>query len=132
MRDCDLVRCLALSRGIGRGHRPIPHRKTVTYDMSNAPSPGLFQCHRGAEREGRGPLMMGVAPSSLRALSKGSFEATCGRCFRLSHPVDAMGPEHAWSELIKDGWTWHTGPVEGAGYTSCLECLRVSALSHGA
>jgi hypothetical protein len=72
--------------------------------------------------------MMGLAPSSLRVLSEGSFEARRGKCLRLSLPVDAIGPEHAWSELVKDGWTWYTDPLQGVGYASCLECLKVSAL----
>jgi hypothetical protein len=67
-------------------------------------------------------------PHSLRLLSKGSFAAQCGKCMRLSLPVDAIGPEHAWSELLKLGWTWYTTPAGGHGY-SCLECLKASARS---
>lgn len=60
----------------------------------------------------------------IRRLSEGSFEAQCGRCLRFSFRVDAVSPEHAWSELIKAGWTWHTSSVEGTRYASCLECLK--------
>jgi hypothetical protein len=70
----------------------------------------------------------GLALASLRQLSAGSFEARCGRCQRFSAPVDALGLDHAWSELLKAGWTWYTSPVVGAtGYASCLACLRASA-----
>jgi hypothetical protein len=67
-------------------------------------------------------------PPPLRLLSKGSFVAQCGKCLRFSHPVDAIGPEHAWSELLKFGWTWYTTPAGGTGY-ACLECLKASARS---
>jgi|HubBroStandDraft_1064217.scaffolds.fasta_scaffold484809_2 hypothetical protein len=72
----------------------------------------------------------------LRQLSEGSYEAQCGTCLRFSSPVDAVSAEHAWSELIKRGWTWHTKGVGGTRYASCLECLRAStslgvAAAHG-
>jgi hypothetical protein len=73
------------------------------------------------------PLMMVPAASSLRVLSAGSFEAQCGKCRRFSHPVDAVGREHAWSELLREGWTWYTSPLGGTGYASCIECLTHSA-----
>jgi hypothetical protein len=68
--------------------------------------------------------MMGLASSSLRLLSKGSFEAQCGKCLKFSVPVDAVGSEHAWSELLKEGWTWYASPEGGSGYASCIECLK--------
>jgi hypothetical protein len=70
--------------------------------------------------------MMGLAPSSLRQLSAGAFEAQCGKCQRLSAPIDALGREHAWSELLKAGWTWYTSPLGVPSYASCLACLRAS------
>jgi hypothetical protein len=72
-------------------------------------------------------LVMGLASSSLRLLSKGSFEAQCGRCLQCSLPVDAVCSEHAWSELLKDGWTWHVSPAGDTGYASCIECLKAGA-----
>ncbi len=71
-------------------------------------------------------VMTGLAPSSLRRLSARRFEARCGRCLRFSLPVEAVGPEHAWSELIKEGWTWYTSPGGGTGCASCMECLKAS------
>ena len=63
-------------------------------------------------------------PSSLRRLSDGSFEAQCGRCLRFSFPVIAISLEHAWSELIKDGWTGYMSGVGGTRYASCIQCLK--------
>jgi hypothetical protein len=71
-------------------------------------------------------IMTDMAPSALRRVSEGSFEARCGRCQRFSLPVEAVGSEHAWSELIKEGWTWYTSPVTGTGCASCIECLKTS------
>lgn len=70
--------------------------------------------------------MMGIANSSVRLVSENAFEARCGKCLRLSPPVNALGPEHAWTELLKTGWTWCTSPVGEIGYASCLECLKAS------
>ncbi len=67
-----------------------------------------------------------LAASSLRRLSEGSFEAQCGKCLRFSLPVDGLGPEHAWSELVRGGWTWCWNPVRGSGFPCCLECLKAS------
>jgi len=65
-----------------------------------------------------------LVPSSLRRLSDGSFEAQCGRCLRFSFPVVAVSVDHAWSELIKEGWTWYKSAAGDAHYASCLGCLR--------
>jgi bacterioferritin-associated ferredoxin len=68
-------------------------------------------------------------PSSLRRLSGGSFEAQCGKCLRRSLPVDAVGFEHAWNELVKDGWTLYTSVVGRIVGMSCLACLNAPAPS---
>ncbi len=65
-----------------------------------------------------------LVPASLRRLFDGSFEAQCGRCLRFSFPVVAVSLEHAWSELMKEGWTWYTNGVRSIRYASCLECLK--------
>jgi|HubBroStandDraft_4_1064222.scaffolds.fasta_scaffold156507_3 hypothetical protein len=70
-----------------------------------------------------------LVPSSLWRLSDGSFEAQCGRCLRFSFPVVAVSLEHAWSELINEGWTWYTSGVGGTRYASCIQCLKAR---HGA
>jgi hypothetical protein len=69
-------------------------------------------------------VMTGLAPTSLRRLSKGTFEARCGRCFRLSGPVVAVGREHAWSQLIKHGWTWAAVPMGDTGHALCMDCFE--------
>jgi hypothetical protein len=68
-----------------------------------------------------------LAPSCVCMLSEGFFAAQCSNCLRFSLPVNAIGPEHAWSELLKEGWTWQKSPVRGSGHASCLQCLRASA-----
>jgi hypothetical protein len=69
-------------------------------------------------------LERSFVPSSLRRLLDGSFEAQCGRCLRFSFPVVAVSLEHAWSELMKEGWTWYASGVRSTRYASCLECLK--------
>jgi hypothetical protein len=71
----------------------------------------------------------GLAPSCVRLLSEGSFNAQCAKCLRFSLPVNAVGPEHAWSELLKEGWTWCVSAEAGGSHASCLDCLRASALN---
>jgi len=68
-----------------------------------------------------------LAPSCVRVLSEGSFDTQCAECLMFSLPVDAIGPEHAWSELLKEGWTWHAASVRGNGHASCLNCLRAAS-----
>jgi hypothetical protein len=60
-------------------------------------------------------------------VNSGSFVAQCGRCLRLSRRVDAVSAEHAWSELLRDGWTWYADPLAATRYASCLDCLRRSS-----
>jgi hypothetical protein len=69
-------------------------------------------------------VMTGLAPSSLQRLSGSAFEARCGRCLRSSGPVEAVGREHAWSELIKEGWTWAAVPMGGKGHALCMDCFK--------
>jgi hypothetical protein len=65
-----------------------------------------------------------LGSSCVRMLSEGSFDAQCCRCLKFSPPVNAIGLEHAWNELLKQGWTFHTSAVRGSGRASCLACLR--------
>ncbi len=71
-------------------------------------------------------IMTDLAPAGLRRLSKGSFEVRCGRCMRFSVPMEAVGAEHAWSELIKEGWTWCASAGADDGGALCMECLKAS------
>jgi hypothetical protein len=72
---------------------------------------------------------MGMAPSALRMIEQGLFVARCGKCQKCSLPVAALGPDHAWSELLKQGWTWYWCPARNTHLASCLQCLRASARS---
>jgi hypothetical protein len=71
-------------------------------------------------------IMTDLAPAALRRLSEGSFEVWCGRCMRFSVPIEAVGAQHAWSELIKEGWTWCASAGNGAGGPMCMECLKAT------
>jgi hypothetical protein len=76
---------------------------------------------------GRSPGRSFVPSFPIRRRSEGSFEARCGWCLRFSFPVEAVSPEHAWSKLINEGWTWYTSRVGGTRYASCLACMKASA-----
>jgi hypothetical protein len=70
----------------------------------------------------------GPAPFCVRMLSEGSFDTQCCKCLKFSLPVKGIGPEHASSELFKQGWTcYNTSAARGSGQASCLECLRALA-----
>jgi len=71
-------------------------------------------------------IMTDLAPAALRRLSEGFFQVRCGRCTRCSVPMEAVGAQHAWSELIKEGWTWCASAGDGAGGALCMECLKAS------
>jgi hypothetical protein len=45
----------------------------------------------------------------LNLVDHGRFEAQCCQCQRFSLPVVAVGLEHAWTQLLKTGWTWQDG-----------------------
>jgi hypothetical protein len=86
---------------------------------------GTDSVDEGFDRKsGKSPRRSFVLSFPIRRLSEGSFEAQCCRCLRFSSPVDAVSPEHAWSVLIKAGWTWYTSSVGGTHYASCIECLK--------
>jgi len=70
-----------------------------------------------------------MAPSALRVIRQGSFVAQCGKCGICSLPVAALAPDHAWSELLKQGWTWYWCSADHARLASCLQCLRASPRS---
>jgi hypothetical protein len=61
----------------------------------------------------------------VRRRSEGSYEAQCGRCLRFGSPVEAVSPEHAWSKMIKEGWTWYVSLV-GTRHASCFGCMKAS------
>jgi len=44
----------------------------------------------------------------LYLLEDGSFEAQCNRCTTASS-APGVSEEHAWSVLLKAGWTWNDG-----------------------
>ncbi len=47
----------------------------------------------------------------LFQLTDGRFEATCGKCLKLSPSITARDKATAWGELLKLGWsTYQRGP----------------------
>jgi hypothetical protein len=105
-----------------------PLKKAPLCQLANTWGEWMFLTNITEFRVNTEPQEM-LIPSSVRRLSEGSFDAECGKCLRRSLPVDAVGPEHAWSELRKDGWTSYTSPVGRTGGISCLSCLSASARS---
>jgi hypothetical protein len=46
-----------------------------------------------------------VTVPELSPVTGGRFEATCGRCLKHSPFIAAVDAAHAWSDLLKIGWS---------------------------
>jgi hypothetical protein len=55
------------------------------------------------------------APPGIYAYATG-FQARCGKCMKSSETVAADGPDGAWTELQKIGWTPYRS------YALCQAC----------